>query len=438
MRLFSSDSDRTINIVTLVHPDTMQASLQVEVTKEEVLVSNYATTDHEIVSYFSTTPKEKRSDAFRVAVRAGIMALKTIGIAERVDYIEKEFNKMEDSITQEIEGKFGENGTTTKILGEYFGEDGYVSRVLKERLGKNSDLIRILVELFGEEGRVERTLQSKLGENGELDRILKELFGEDGKIVRELFDPHTKGTPLYSLREELNGEFRDLREKLGIKEEVEKERERGTAKGKDFEAEIDDLLSPLCNLFGDRLFNVSNEIGAIKGSKKGDFISDLSGSHAKIVIEAKDSPYSSNAIKKEMDQALENRKANYGVFVSKYVEDLDESIGWFNEYDERYVVVAIHSKDETISNSTLLEIAYKWARIKLMHGERSKTPTVDTLDITRELSDIKTQVERFKHTRTQCSNIDKSVRTIRKDLDEIQNTIIEKIGGILRAMELST
>lgn len=416
----------------------MQTKSEMEATQDEISVSNYSTEDHEVVSYFLALSEDRRMNAFDVAVKVGVMALKTIGIAERVDYIEKNFEQMETKIRREIEQTFGENGSTPRLIENYFGKNGHIATVLKDRLGKGSDFDKELEDLFGEKGTVARVLENKIGENGELQNILNGIFGENGTIVKELFDPNKEGTPLNRVLVQITREVQDLKTQLGIKEAVATEKERGTAKGKEFEDELDELISPLCSLLGDTLENVSDQPGTVRNSKKGDFICEPSGTSSKIVIEAKDSPYSSKRIQKEMEEAIENRVSGYGIFISKYVEDLDESIGWFNEYKENYIVVALQSKDDDAPNQRLLEIAYKWARIRLTQKEKAKGQETEGLDISNELSNIKNQIDQFKHTRTLCTNIDKAVLDIRRDLDEIQTEIIDNIGAIRRAIKATT
>ena len=63
----------------------------IKVEEGNFLIENYETNDDEIVSYFIDIPSETIEDRFTTSLKVGVLALKTIGTTEKIDYIEKEF-----------------------------------------------------------------------------------------------------------------------------------------------------------------------------------------------------------------------------------------------------------------------------------------------------------------------------------------------------------
>jgi hypothetical protein len=66
-----------------------------------------------------------------------------------------------------------------------------------------------------------------------------------------------------------------------------------------------------------------------------------------------------------MEEAIENRDADYGIFVASSIEYLPRTrLGWFSEVDQDFVVVALSDVDEEEIEPRFLKFAYHWARTK--------------------------------------------------------------------------
>ncbi len=374
------------------------------VEDDTLRVSEYENTDSEIVQFFKDFEREKLQRIFESVVKVGVVALKTIGTTERVDYIEKAFGEMQLKINKEIENTFGKQGSVDKIIDRFFGEGGTVESFMGK---KNDDFVESV--------------------NG--------ILGPEGGILKEVFDPNNQKSPLYVLKTEFSNAIGKLRTDLGIKEAVKEEQERGTRKGLLFQDETFLALSEIVkHIPTDSLRKVTTEPGNVINSKIGDYISNIENNGARLVIEAKESRYTVGKIEREMDEAMRNRNASYGIFLSKYVEDLDDSIGYFNEYHNgKYLIVAVSSKNEDVINETLLEIAYKWGRLRALQMIQSKKETkqIDITDKLNEIRGIITGVSSgFRQIKTYTSNIEDTVGHIRNEVSKIQNEVVEKLNEI--------
>lgn len=366
-------------------------------------INNFQTSDPEILGYFSGLEPDRMTEEVEIAIKLGVTALKTMVTTERVDYIEKSFSSMNTDIRTQLNQVFGEEGKVKTVIDRYFGDNG----------------------------QVKRYLDSKLGEDGDIDRIVRQHFGPEGKVINEVFNPNRRDSPLWTLKQEMLESIEQIRKDLKIKEATDEIKEKTVLKGADFEAEVKSILERTGRPHGDVPEDVSRQPGLIKNSKKGDFVIDISGSERRIVVETKDSPYSLRKILNEMDEALENRGAHYGIFVEKYVEDLPESVGWFNEYNEKCLVVALSSKAEDDVYNNLAEIAYSWARIRTLTQEGGIKASIKTTDIREQLKKIEESISKFKTIRTYCTNASGAVEKIRQELKDIEVGVKNSLEDIL-------
>ncbi|MFQ5909983.1 MAG: hypothetical protein ACE5IJ_04585, partial [Thermoplasmata archaeon] len=204
-------------------------------------------------------------------------------------------------------------------------------------------------------------------------------------------------------------------------------------KGKSFEDLCEDLLSGAVRPFGDTLERTTDKPGLIKGSKKGDFVIALSSRpDLRMVIETKYTGYQSyNTIESTMEEALENREAAYGIFLVRHVETLSKSIGWFNEYKNKFLVAALGSKEfEEELHQEMLEVAYRWARTRVLLREATIAEGVDATAIQRQLEAAETALSRFSRIRTQCTNAKKAIQAIRDEAAGIQEELSKILSRI--------
>ena len=361
---------------------------QVTIKEGKLCVSNFETEENDIVSYFSEVSPELLEERFQTSLKVGVVALKTLGTTEKIDYIEKEFQKLEQ--------KFGET------LNETASE-------LKEHL------------------------ENIFGESGSFFKVIDETFGENGKLLKQVFDPTKEDTPLSKLRCIFEEKLEKLRTDMGIKEAVKEIEAVTPRKGYEFEDLCEELLSHIVKKHvGDELTNTTTIDGRLSGSKKGDFVITLGERpDCKIVLETKDrDKLTLPEIHQTMQESIENRDAKYGIFVTKWVESLPKSVGCFNEYQGNHLVCALTSKKhEGIIHEEVLHIAVCWARIRSLL-EVAEAEGLDISAIQSELGEASKKLDLFKRIKAECTNIEANVKNIRSLSDEIREAINKSISVI--------
>jgi len=367
----------------------------IELTDDHMEFNNFTITDPDIVAYFQNFNDSDLRKGFEAVLKMGITAMESVDTANKVDYIRKEFADL-----------------ATKM-----------DRQLKDT---NMEI----------EGHIERAF----GDNGEFTKLMREHFGEDGSIVKKVFDPYGDDTPLSRLRKNIEDGLDSIRATLSEHKGAQLEAEEGTKKGHEFEDVCETKLSNLAKTFADGLIRTGDKEGILAPSKKGDFVVTPSDAKSrKIVFEMKDTKDNSdNKIREYMNEAIKNRGADYGVYVVKYVEQVPSSIGWFNEYGN-YLVCALETRaddNDTIDSSSidtrLLEIAYKWARIKLSIMDAADAPTnsVDMQLIIKKIDAVKKHIEKLRNVKAHCTSINNATISIKGWVDKITCETNDELADI--------
>lgn len=364
----------------------------VQVKDGKLVVQNFVTENDEVVSYFEEMKPQDIERRFATSLNVGVIALKTIGTTEKVDYIQKEFDKLNSQFSEVLSGT-------------------------KEEISTNID--------------------SVFGERGTFQELLEKHFGENGLIVKDLFDPMKDGSPINQLKRIILDELDTMQKNLGTKEAEEKIIQRTALKGPKFEDLVEVLLGEIVKPnIGDELSRTGNDVGEITDSKKGDFIIDVKGkSEYRIVLETKDrTTISLPEIQEELDEALKNRSAKFAIFVSKWVEALPNSVGCFNCYRDDKIVCGLGSKGDQVLHKEILHTAYFWARTNLLKKSKKVTEVNFSL-IDNKLEELKNQFDSFNDIKRQCSNIEKASQKIKDSCDEIKERVSETLKEIAAELE---
>lgn len=359
---------------------TVEQTSKITVESNQVIVEEFQTNDYEIVSYFENLGEsDDLGQKLENALKVGIVAMKSIGVAGNVNYVEKAFDHLDSNFKQKLDVVFGDNG--------------------------------------------------------QFSGVLKEHFGEDGKIIKELFNPNKEGSPLYMLKQEMSKNLGEIRDKLGIDAAVQEEREKGTQKGIDFEEQCEKKLEWIAEIHSDKLERTGNEKGKL-GNKKGDFVIALGDIGKRIVFEMKNmEKVSLPDIQRELKASMDNREADYGIFVVKNKESIPKSIGWFNEYDGNQLVCAVENGDgDSLIDGEIIHIAYKWARAKL-RIESAKEKKLDPSIIIEKTESIKKKIADMRKIKTQCTSIEKSTESIRETAKNTETEIKKDLDAIIESLD---
>ena len=239
-----------------------------------------------------------------------------------------------------------------------------------------------------------------------LEKQLDEQFGDHGNFIKD------------SMAEML----RQLGLDIGISQAVKVEHQKGTQKGVEFEEYCEVIISEIAKHHNDRLESTGTITGLVEGSKKGDHVYTIKDSGKKIVLEMKDytKPQSTPALERYMNEAIENRGAEYGIVISKRKNGFSKDVGLFQEYGNKlFVALTTEETDNVELQNELLVIALRWARLRL----KQKSGTIDSSLIIEKIENVQRSMKKFSNIKTKCTSIKGTADEISEDLDELREII---------------
>lgn len=182
---------------------------QVTVTDDTVIIQKVECSDASVVEYFGEIVEVQRPEAVTRALSLGVTGLRSMGARADVDQVERGFEQLRREFRKAFD---------PERKNSYLGQ-----------------LAETVDDLLGEDGAV----AAAMAENGET-------------VVKTILEQ------IAQLRDAVVGTIATAAE-----------REKGTAKGCDFEADVETILCRLARVYGDTVENVSTTSGEAGDSRKG-------------------------------------------------------------------------------------------------------------------------------------------------------------------------
>jgi hypothetical protein len=278
------------------------------VTIEQIIVSDRPTSD-----YLASVPEEHRVDALvnviQLGARACQFASDRLGAADVVDHVTVTSKNVTESLAS--------LGTATSTRFEeltraLFGDaqhGGAVHRHVRECLAEFEQQFKVKLDPQHKDSFSRRLAEVMTADlKRSVQPILAALNRDDPT------SPFNALERLLSQRDQrIETQLKAIMEANAARSAAGAERERGTAKGDDFEAAVEAVLAPLCRPRHDLLSRVGALPGALN-KKAGDFTIKVNPTEAgsdglAIVLETKNDRSRIGDIIRELDRAKENRGA---------------------------------------------------------------------------------------------------------------------------------
>jgi hypothetical protein len=315
----------------------------------------------------------------RDAVEIGARVLDREQAAANAEFVKTEFEKA----SRDMQVEFADRARTIaeffeKQFTAVFGEDdGQLAKELERRFGDGSSV--------SVQNRVREAVAETLSKSRE--DLVRQFSAADDRnpladfktaAVRSINDAATRSDAtqraLLQKLGELQKELQALRDEKDKLEEVGAEREKGTAKGRTFEESVFEALDRIALSQGD----VAQAVGDLREAtgKVGDIVVAIDGcngpARGRVVIEAKDRKLSSPGALAELDKAMAERSADFGVLVVPTEEELPAKLEPLREYNGDKLVVALDPESGTLA----LELGYRLARARVLM-KRSDADGID-------------------------------------------------------------
>jgi hypothetical protein len=215
-------------------------------------------------------------------------------------------------------------------------------------------------------------------------------------------------------------------------EEVEAERERGTAKGRTFEEAVAHAVDDVALAQGD----VAEAVGDVTEAtgKVGDVVVAIDAcngpARGRIVFEAKDARLSKPKALAELDRAMAERSADFAVLVVPTEDEVPAKLEPLREYNGDKLVVALDPDTGLLP----LEVGYRLARARVLM-KRSDADGIDAgavRDTAERALAALTEERKIKSQLTGAkSNIDKAWGMV-EDMSARVRALLEEIDALVR------
>jgi len=388
----------------------------VTVCDDRIIIGNLELRDEDLAAFLGEFSESMRIDMVRRALKIGLLTLKGAPAIEKVDYIEKEFGELGRKLTDALD----EFRQKVEIdLNRVFSEDGGIMKVTLERyLGTGGKL----EDLFDPERKDSAV--------SKISSIFDEHFRGRDSVLYKLLDHTHPESPIASLKKDLIENYlKDMRERIVGAELAEAEREKGTAKGRDYQVDVFLKVNEICSPFQDTPEPVWDTVGNLAG-KAGDIVVTINPSYTggaalRFVIEAKDRHgYSVNKILAELEEAKENRDAcvALAVFTS---DTCPRECYPLRQYGDDKLICCYDPEDE---NGLALNLAYRVCRIEALTKLRGISPRMDIIKM-RVL--VNQCLEKLRTIATIKGKVTKLSREINGDLD----TFGQELESLLRQLD---
>ena len=367
------------------------------------------------------------------AIEIGARVLDREQTGANAEFVRSEFDKtarevetvfterareVSEQLEKQLTSVFGpEGGALTKALERHFSDDSSaavqhrVRELVAEAMGKARDDMR-------------KMFSSGEGSNPLADFKVHTLTALKGAAETQDRNLRAVHAQMAQLQKELQA-LRDEKQKL---EELEAERERGTAKGRSFEELVAEAIDAVAAAQGDDC----DAVGDLRGSegRVGEVVVSIDAcngpARGRIVFEVKNSKLSKPKALAELDKGMRDRDADFAVLVVPAEEKVPARMRPLREYNGDKLIVAYDPDDD---NGLALELAYSLARARVLMS-RSESEGVDTAAVHDTVERALGALEDVKRVKSTLSGATTQIEKAREIVDEMAGRVREHLRDI--------
>lgn len=359
-------------------------------------------------------PEKTRGEFVLKALKIGAIALKDITIAEKVDYVKGEFQKLCVELDRVFNQELGPEGMKGELQA-IFGDTGKLQQCLDDIFGKDGKLARDILDLDNKKSPI-----------GQLRETMESYFVGKNSQVYNMLDPHAEGSPLCCLRKDLTERLESIESKI-TEQIVKKELiSKTTQKGFVFEDLLERFLIGISHPFGDTVERTGTEKGKL-ARLRGDFVISINdpmteGHQPKIVIEAKAGEkvtLTQKGIIGELDEAIKNREAAFAIAVT---ENTTSAAGCYRALEKDKIICSFED------GGLPLEVAYRVARVQvLLNMRREGKKGIDTPRLCSVIEKIGNDLRMLQGIKTKLTHIANTSEDVSGDLGQLEIKIRESL-----------
>lgn len=351
---------------------------KVKLENDSVIINNITIDDLNTYKILKDIKEDKREDFIKKAIVIGSIGLRNLHLTENVDYVEKEFKELMKNLENQSKG-------------------------IKDTIEKTLDI------------------ESNSSSLGKMRILFEDYFDKRKGKIGDLLSPFEDDSPIKKLKDEIFKKIQDLRDELMKEKTVGEMTEKTTLKGGKFEEVVLESIEDFCSEYEDKVIFVGENLG--KTNKIGDIAVDIDGDENKrVIIECKDSSsYSHKKTIDEINDAIKNRNAKFGIFLFKSQSQIPSALEPMKITND-YIITSFDNYG--------LYFAFRVARLFVERGTKDKQKTIPIDEIQKEVEGLKIKLLDFKNIHTKLTQIDNASDYIKENIERIKKDIENGLSSI--------
>ncbi len=356
------------------------------------------------------------------AIEIGARILDREHAGASVEVLRQDLEKTSETVVTELR---------TQLEQAFGPESGHVTRVLQRHFGAESSTA------------VQHQVRTAVAEllNESRERLFKQFSSADESnplatfqraavaAIRQSSDQqHAHLREMSGRLGELQLEVAKLQAEKAKALEVAAEHDRSTAKGRPYEEAVLEAVEAIASGHGDDCDGVGDLRGV--GGRKGDVVVDIDGCagrpRGRIVFEAKNSRRSRNEAIAELDEAMNQRAADYAVWVVPADDKLPARAPALREVggDKLFVVY-----DPEEGSRLALEVAYSLARARVVMA-KGGAEGLDASAVRAEVERAMVAMEDVRRIKSQLTSAAGQIEDVRKIVEGMADRVRAHLGQI--------
>jgi Uncharacterized protein conserved in bacteria (DUF2130) len=356
------------------------------------------------------------------AIEIGARVLDREQAGAAVEVLKQDLEHASESVVSELKTQ----------LEQAFGPDtGHVTRVLERHFGAESSSavqhqVRAAVAELLNESREKLFKQfSSADESNPLAAFQRAAVA----AIRQSSDQqHAHLREMNGRIGELQLELQKLQAEKAKAAEVAAEHDRSTAKGRPYEEAVFEAINAIAAAQGDDCDAVGDLRGV--GGRKGDVVVDLDGCsgrpRGRIVFEAKNSKRSRNEALAELDEAMNQRAADYAVWVVPAEDKLPARATALREVNGDKLFVVYDPED---GSRLPLEVAYSLARARVVMA-KGGAEGLDASALRAEVERAMVAMEDVRRIKSQLTSAANQIEDVRKIVEGMAERVRAHLAQI--------
>lgn len=382
--------------------------------------------DGELASHLGDLEPGRRIAEIERVLTVGVRGLAAMGVSATVGQVGDEVERVLAEVSDDAEARVA---AVVSSVSETMRRDLDPS-IQDSASARTIDGIRTLHDELS--SRLDPA--NRDGHSGKLVDRLTELLGPGGALetrLAEALDPESDGSGLARLQANLDRSLAEVRDALIGDRARREEATRGTAKGFDYEDQVEHILRSEAARMGSTLVEATGMTPGSLGAqaKVGDFVITFADG-SRVVVEAKNTGRltvtGKCGVLAELDAAMANRDATFAVCVSATDDAYPAEVGCFSLYGNRLLIA-----DD--GSGTLIRAALRWASAAVRSSRGTDRP-VEVAEIADGLARIHELASRISNAKRTLSTVRSGVDQARNDLDALRDDLLDRVDEISRRL----